>query len=678
MIALAGNLAIVTALLSAVAIVIQGVRAGRSGDRRSLRLPVAVFSLSALVVFALLEIAIVTHDFSIAYVANNTATTTPFVFLLAAGWAALEGSIVLWGLVLALFTYLVWRRLSDDDPLGAVALAVMGAVAVFWFGLMATVGNPFSVCTQAAAAGCVDSSWWPLAESVAPLQGRGPNPLLQNHILMAIHPPMLYVGYVGFTVPYAFAMAALVKGETGRVWLDRTHRWSMVAWVFLTFGILLGGWWSYEVLGWGGYWAWDPVENAALLPWLTATAFIHSSVVQRRRGMLQSWNFILVIATFALTIFGTFLTRSGVIASVHAFTQSGVGPALLAFLAVVVIGSLGLFAVRARDVAQAPRLESLSSREGFLLANNLLLTVFAFAVLFGTMYPLIVEAVSGSEVAVGRPFFDRAAVPISLLLLLAIGFGSIAPWRIATGTLVWSRLRWPLAIGAWAAATAVLVGVRSVGVVITVGLAVFVISAIVGRLVTVVRARPEGPLRGVGVVVRNDAGYWGGQLSHVGVALVAIALATTNGLAVRETVTIGRGDTAIVASHCLRYLEPFSVQEPNREVTGVRIEVLDASCADTRAVLSPRVNSYPGTSQPIGTPSVSTGLRDDVYLGIAGGSATEVDLNVFVFPLQWLLWFGGLVVVAGGMLAMIRKPVRTDAASHTGKAISGEPERTDA
>jgi cytochrome c-type biogenesis protein CcmF len=677
-IAIAGNLAIVTALVAAIAVVIQGIRAGRSGDRRSLRLPVLAFSFSALAVFALLEVAILTHDFSIAYVANNTATTTPFVFLLAAAWAALEGSIVLWGLVLALFTYLVWRKLADNDPLGVLALAVMGAVAVFWFGLMATVGNPFSVCTQAAGSGCIDASWWPFAETVAPLQGRGPNPLLQNHILMAIHPPMLYIGYVGFTVPYAFAIAALVRGDTGRAWLDRTHRWSMVAWVFLTFGILLGGWWSYEVLGWGGYWAWDPVENAALLPWLTATAFIHSSVVQRRRGMLQSWNFILVIATFALTILGTFLTRSGVIASVHAFTQSGVGPALLVFLAVVVIGSLGLFAVRASDVAQAPRLESLSSREGFLLANNLLMTVFAFAVLFGTMYPLIVEAVSGSEVAVGRPFFDRAAVPIALLLLLTIGFGSVAPWRVAKGTVLWSRLRWPIVIGAWAAAATVLIGVRSVGVVLTVGLAAFVMAAIIGRLVAVVQARPEGPLRAIGIVVGNDAGYWGGQLSHVGVALVAIALATTNGLAVRDTVTIDRGDTAVVASHCLRYLEPFTLREPNREVTGVRIEVLDASCTDTRAVLTPRVNSYPGTSQPVGTPSVSTGILDDVYLGIAGGSAVSVDLNVFIFPFQWLLWFGGLVVVAGGLLAMRRKPGRTDEASQGRAPSTSDTERMDA
>ncbi len=665
MIAVLGNLAILAALGAAISVVVVGMRSQKTGDTQALRIPVGVFALAALTVFNVLEVAILTHDYSIAYVANNSADATPFIFLLASGWAALEGSIVLWGVILALFTFLVWRRLDVVDPLGVLAVAVMGGVAVFWFGLMATAGNPFSVCTDVAGGLCSGSSWWPLAEIALPSGGRGPNPLLQNHILMAIHPPMLYIGYVGFTVPFAFAIAALLRGDVGKIWLERTHRWSMVAWAFLTFGILLGGWWSYEVLGWGGYWAWDPVENAALLPWLTATAFIHSAVVQRRRGMLQAWNFILVIATFALTILGTFLTRSGVIASVHAFTQSGVGPALLVFLALVVIGSLTLFAIKARDVAQAPRLDSLSSREGFILANNLLLTVFAFTVLFGTMYPLIIETLSGSEVAVGRPFFDRAAVPLALLLLLMVGAGAVAPWRVATREVMWRRLRAAMAAGFIAGAFAVLIGVRSIAVVIALVLAVYVISAIVVRFATVVAARSEGVARAARTVVANDRGYWGGQLSHIGLALVAISLATTNGLAVRETVTIEQGSSALVAGYCFTYIEPFSIAEPNRDVTGVRIAVMDESCSETKKILEPRVNVYAGGSQPIGTPSVWTGPIDDVYLGIAGGSAGVVDLNVFIFPFQWMLWVGGLIVVAGGVLAMFRKPRSTPRASET-------------
>ncbi len=668
MIALAGYLAIFIALGAAMVIVAQGVRHSTDGDKAALRAPVLVFLGASVVSFVLLEIAIVTHDFSISYVANNTSTSTPFIFLFAAGWAALEGSIVLWGLLLAVFTYLVWRQLERIDGLGVLALAVIGAVAIFWFGLMATVANPFAVCTQSGGEFCIQSSWWPFVQTALPTNGVGPNPLLQNHILMAIHPPMLYVGYVGFTVPFAFAIAALWRKDTGREWLDRTHRWSLISWSFLAFGILLGGWWSYEVLGWGGYWAWDPVENAALLPWLSATAFIHSAMVQRKRGMLQAWNFILVITTFALTILGTFLTRSGVIASVHAFSQSTVGPLLLLFLALIVVGSLVLFAVRAADVAQAPRLDSLSSREGYILANNLILTVFAFTVIFGTLYPLIVQALSGDEVAVGRPFFDRAAVPLGLLLLLVLGLGAISPWRVASQEVLWKRLRAAMATGLVAGAVAVGVGIESLAVVLTITLGVFVMAAIAIRFFEVVRRRPERFPSASMKVFSNDPGYWGGQVSHIGLALVAISLATTSGLAIRDTVVLSPGETAVAAGYCIGYSEPFARNEPNRTVQGVHVTVMDEACSTAKAELQPRINTYKGSSQPIGTPAVWTGFIDDVYIGISGGSAERIELNVFVFPLQWLLWVGGLILVAGGLIALRRKPAKHRRASEDEKA----------
>jgi cytochrome c-type biogenesis protein CcmF len=665
MIALAGYLAIFIALGAAVGIVIQGIRYSRTGDASKLRLPTAVLLGAAITSFVLLEIGILNSEFSIAYIANNTSLTTPLLFLFAGAWAALEGSIVLWGLVLAGFIWLVWRQVGDNDGLGVLALAVMGAVAVFWFGLMATAANPFAVCTQAGSIGCVDSSWWPFVESVMPVDGRGPNPLLQNNFMMAVHPPLLYVGYVGFTVPFGFAVAALIRGDFGRTWLDRTHRWSLIAWVFLTAGILIGAWWSYEVLGWGGYWAWDPVENASFLPWLTATAFIHSAVVQRRRGMLQAWNFLLVIATFALTILGTFLTRSGVIASVHAFSQSVVGPVLLGLLAVIVIGPLGLFIWRSAEIAQVPRLDSLSSREGYILANNLLLSVFAFTVLFGTMYPLLVEAASGDEVAVGRPFFDKASIPIALLLLLILGIGAVAPWRVATPKVLWERLRLATVVGLVAGALAVVSGIDSISVVLTIVITFFVITAIVVRYVSVVGSRPGSKIKAAGMVLRNEPGYWGGQTAHVGIALMALAIATTGSLATRSVVALNQGETAVVAGYCVRYVEPVSRVEPNRTVSGVKVEVMDGSCTDVIDTLEPRLNTYPGSSQAIGTPAVSTGFVNDVYLAIAGGSGERIELNVFVFPLQWLLWAGGAVVVLGGLFAMVPKPSRQHRASYS-------------
>ena len=427
MLSFAGTLAVWAALLGAAWLTVSAWQAAR---RRSLsvsvlRRPLLTMVVAAVAAMVILLAALLANDFTVSYVANHHSRHTPFPFNIATAWAALEGSIVLWGLVLAGYAYFVWRRAitgnEQPDALDRGALAVIAAVGVFFFGLMATVGNPFEVCVEASARSCTVSSFIPFSSAVGPADGAGPNPLLQNHILMAIHPPLLYLGYVGMTVPFAYGVAALALRRTGSEWLRRSGMWTRTSWVFLTAGITLGAWWAYEVLGWGGYWAWDPVENASFMPWLTATAFLHSSLVQERRGMLEAWNFVLVIGTFSLTLLGTFLTRSGVIASVHSFTQSAIGPALLGFLVVVVVGSFTLFAARSQQISSPPRLESLSSREGGFMLNNLLLSVYAMVVLTGTLYPLVLEAFSGSEVGVGRPFFDRLAVPISFALLLANG-----------------------------------------------------------------------------------------------------------------------------------------------------------------------------------------------------------------------------------------------------------------
>ena len=657
MIAIVGFLGILIAAGAAAVMASDGLRLARieDADPARLRSAAAVMLLGAIVTMTALEVAILNHEFGIEYVADNTATTTPFIFLLASGWAALEGSIVLWGLVLAAFTYLVARRVTQGDGLAIGALGIIGLVSLFWFGLMATVANPFSICTSVVGGVCADTAWLPFGSAIAPVEGLGPNALLQNHILMAVHPPMLYLGYVGMTIPFAFAMSALIRGDQGKAWLERTHRWTVVAWGFLTLGILLGGWWSYEVLGWGGYWAWDPVENAALLPWLAATAFIHSAIVQRRRGMLQAWNLILVIATFSLTILGTFLTRSGTIFSVHSFTQSAVGPALLGFLGVVVVGSLVVFAMRSHIMASAPRLDSLASREGMFLANNLLLTLFAFTVLVGTMYPLLIEAFGGRDVTVGRPFFDRVTVPIAFVLLLAMGVGPVTPYRVARGSVVWERIRYPMAAGFIGGAVAVQIGVRSIPVVVIVVLGVFVIGVIVWNLgvqISARRERGEAPIAAAVGIVSRDPGFWGGQLSHIGVALVAVAIATSSALAFRGEIRLDRGDRAVLGGYCISYEGSFQRIEPNRIVDGVDIRVLDEDCSRLIALLQPRVNQYPNTIQAIATPAVHTGLVEDVYVSIAGGNSESISLDVFVFPLMWLLWVGGLIVVAGGFLAV--------------------------
>jgi cytochrome c-type biogenesis protein CcmF len=388
------------------------------------------------------------------------------------------------------------------------------------------------------------------------------------------------------------------------------------------------------------------------LPWLVATAFIHSAVVQRRRGMLQAWNLILIIATFSLTIFGTFLTRSGTVFSVHSFTQSLIGPVLLGFLGVILVGSLVLFAWRAPLMGSAPRMESVVSREGMFMINNLLLTLFAITVLVGTMYPLALEAFSGRQVSVGRPFFDRASVPIAFALLLAMGVGPVTPWRVARPAVVWERIRTPLIVALFTGAAAVLVGIWSVGVVIVIVLAAFVIGVIVRLFVVTVRARHQAgksvPAAAASLFTR-EPGFWGGQVAHIGVALAAVAIAASSALAVRTEVRLPVGSTAVVEGYCLEYESPVSIQEANRRVDGVNILLMRSDCSTVVDRLRPSLNFFANSSQAVATPSVHTGIVEDVYVNIAAGDSDVVVLDVSVFPLMWLLWTGGLIIVAGGV-----------------------------
>ncbi len=611
-----------------------------------------------------LEAGLLADDFTVEFVANHSASTTPLVFKIASAWGALEGSIVLWGFVLALFTWTVWlghRRRGEGDVLGAGALTVMGAVALFFFFVILTVSNPFRICTLAGATGCAESSWLPFATGVAPAEGFGPNPLLQNHLLMAVHPPMLYVGYIGLTVPYAFAMAALVRGASGAEWLERTRRWTLVAWVFLTLGILLGGLWSYEVLGWGGYWAWDPVENASFLPWLVATAFLHSAAVQIRRGMLQAWNFILVIAAFSLTILGTFLTRSGVIVSVHSFTQSAIGPILLWFLMVVLVVSLALFAVRIHLVASSPRLDSLASREGAFLVNNLLLTLFAFVVLAGTLYPILVELFTGSQVGVGPPFFNRLAIPLSLALLVVMALGAVTPYRAARAGVLWERTRTPLRVALAVAAASVLFWTRNGWVLVSLLIGTFVVAVVARQLWVTTRnlaaARRERPLAAALRAMRNDPAYWGGQIAHVGVVLLALGIALSSNLGDETEVMLPPGGAVEFAGFEITYTGPFERTEPNREVAGATLEIRRGG--ELLAVHEPRLNTYFSTGQTVATPSVDTQLGGDLYFSLLSVGAGGAAFDLYWFPFIWLTWAGGALVAGGGVWAwLVRKPAR--------------------
>ena len=582
--------------------------------------------LGAVLSFGAMEAALLTDDFSIAFVAENHSTRTPFPFDVATLWSALEGSILLWTLVLAGYLALTaWHfRRRTADPLVGWALVTMFVVCTFFFFLLAGPANPFQAFSPPPG-----------------FDGPGPNPLLQNHILMAFHPPMLYLGYVGFTVPFAFAVGALVTGRVGEGWLIETRRWTLIAWGFLTAGIVLGSWWAYEVLGWGGYWAWDPVENASFLPWLTGTAYLHSVMVQERRGMLRVWNLSLLCATFALTILGTFITRSGVLESVHAFTESAIGPAILAFFALVVATTVGLIAWRGDRLRAPGRIDSPVSREGAFLMNNVLFAGFAFVVLLGTVFPLLVEATNGDRITVGSPFFNRMSTPIGLALLFLMAVAPVLPWRKASGELLRHRLLWPAWIGTACVVIGVAAGASGLATLVAFGLAGLAAGSAGRQLVLAVRRQGWR-----GLVGRAN----GGMVVHIGVVVIAVALAASQSAVQQTELRLEEGQTATFAGHTLTYLGPAEKVEENRTVLQALVEV------DGAGPYAPGVSRFPFGTQQVGTPSVRTTLTNDVALSVLalpeepGG---PVLLRVTVQPLILWLWVGGGIMVLGTLLSAV-------------------------
>ncbi len=644
MIAPLGYLALTVGMagaISGISILAVGLR---RHDTRLLRLGrVTVFVVlgAAVAAVVVMEWALITHDFSIKYVADNNARSTPLLFTITGLWAALEGSILLWVLILAgyLTAVAVKFRARVTDPLVAWATLTGLAVAAFFFALTLFAANPFT-----------------LTPGGAPVDGQGPNPLLQNHPLMAFHPPMLYLGYVGFTVPFAFAIAALVTGRFGEGWLADTRRATLVAWGFLTVGIILGAWWSYEVLGWGGYWAWDPVENASLLPWLTGTAFIHSVIVQERRGMLRVWNLSLIIATFCLTILGTFLTRSGVIDSVHAFTQSDIGPWLLTFLAVVAAVGVGLIAWRGDRLRAPGRIDSPVSRESAFLFNNLLFAGLALVVLLGTVFPLVAEALQGRRLSVGEPYFDRMTVPLGLALLFIMAAAPALPWRATSSDVLRRRLVFPAWAGGLAMVVAVVLGVRSLTMLLTFGLAAFAIGGIVRQFYIGVRARltasgERAPSAFTGMV-RGNPRLYGGLVVHLGVVLIAVALAASSGYGTKREVRLRVGQSATVDGYRVTYLG--STRAVTGQKTTVKARVRIERGGDNLGTYAPAISTFPNSTEGIGTPSVHTGALRDVYLTLLSSpnQRGRVTIGVLVNPMVVWIWIGGGVMALGTLIAL--------------------------
>ena len=593
--------------------------------------------LAALGAFAVMEYAMITRDFSLAYVQKVGSWSTPALYNFAAVWSALEGSILMWVLILSGYTLAVcfWMRKRLSESLAASAMAVMMIVMAFFFLVSFFPANPFAL----GAPGVLD--------------GPGPNPLLQNHILVMFHPPILYLGYVGVTVPFAFAIAALVTGRVGEGWLVATRRWSLFAWGFLTFGIALGSWWSYEVLGWSGVWAWDPVENASLLPWITGTAYIHSVLVQERRGMLRVWNISLLVATFSLTILGTFLTRSGVLNSVHAFSESGIGAWFLSFFAVVLVVSVFLIGWRGDKLRSPGIIDSPLSREAAFLANNVIFAVFAFVVLLGTVFPLIIEALQDRQIAVGEPFFDRLTVPIGIALLTLMSIAPVLPWRKASAETLQTRLFWPMWSGIAALVASLALGAYGLAPLLT-----FTLGGVSGgaALRQVILATRRQGLRGL--VGRAN----GGMIVHLGVILIAVALGASNSYSKSQELSLVTGVPATFAGHSFELTDVIEVRDDRSVSVKARVIV------DGKKTYEPAITKYTRIGMNVGTPSVKASLTSDIYLTLeppVRQDSNTARIKVFIKPMITWLWIGTMLMAVGTFLAAFpgRRRRPTDATS---------------
>ncbi len=641
-----GSLAILLAFclsLYAVAAALVGRWKGKAFLAVSAERAVYTIWLLLTVASGLLVYGLLAGDFRLMYVASHTNRSMPAVFKFAAWWGGQEGSLLLWSWLLATYSAIVvWstpRQFRSIKPYVIVALMV---TQCFFLVLNAFVASPFQVL--AVGRGITEVP-----------DGNGLNPLLQ-HWAMVIHPPMLYLGYVGFVVPFAFALGSLIAREPGEAWIHLTRRWTLITWMFQTIGIILGAGWAYAVLGWGGYWAWDPVENASLLPWITATAFLHSVMMQEKKGMMKVWNMVLVSATFFLCIFGTFLTRSGVVSSVHAFAQSSIGRYFVTFLAGGIAVTVYLILDRLDYLKSEAQLESVISRESSFLFNNLILLASCFTVLWGTLFPVISEAVTGEKISVGTPFFNRVNIPIGLFLLFLTGIGPLIAWRRSSIESLRRSFLWPAVAGCALIVILLVAGIRHSYALLSFGLCLFVTWTVVSEFLKgslAIRARQQvNLLRAAVELTHRNTRRYGGYLVHMGVVLMFVGFTgaafnqdSTVEVKVGDRFNIGRYELAVTGL----------TEGDHEDYTWNRASVTAFQNGTQIATLEPARRFYKASRQPNAIVSIRRRLNEDLYLNFAGMSDDnqKAVIQAYVFPLVSWIWIGFWVVLFGTLVCLV-------------------------
>jgi cytochrome c-type biogenesis protein CcmF len=651
---------VITLIVSLYAII-----AAVIGERKNLYKFVESARLALLLTFPLITISVISiiillvnQNYEVQYVYNVTSSAMPFYLKITALWGGQAGSLVFWAWLMSAFgTAVTLRRWDRDLDLLPWVIVVTSVTLAFFLFLVVVFENPFVRFWMTTTGNEIAAMFPPTgAQLINPIDGRGLNPLLR-HPGMIIHPPMLYLGFVSFVIPFAFGLSALITGRKDDRWIRLTRRWTLVAWMFLSVGLILGSRWSYDVLGWGGYWAWDPVENAAFMPWLSGTAFLHSVMIQEKRGLFKRWNMILVILTYSLVIFGTFLTRSGVLSSVHAFAQSPIGPMFFIFIGVSFIISLALLIKRWDDLRSEGVMTSLLSRESLFLVNNLLFVGILVVVFWGTVYPLISELFTGQKVTVGPPFYESTTGPLFAGLLLLMGIAPLSAWGHSTWKTLGKAL-WIPAVGSLIVLIILLIsGVRSIGALIG-----FWVASIAG-FVTIfefwrgMRARHrrsgENYLKAFWKLSLRNRRRYGGYLIHLSVVFMAIGII---GIELFQTETQGRlapGESINLAGYSVTYqgLSEFDVAD-GRNVA--RAVVTVSKNGKELGELYPRRDFYYDSQQPMTIPGVRSTLEDDLYVILVNWeqiSSLGATFKVFHNPLINWLWIGGILLVIGSLFA---------------------------
>ena len=591
-----------------------------------------------LVAVCCLVYELVTLDFSLRYVALNTSTDLPVIYRVTALWAGQAGSLLLWSFILSLYgAFVVLRsKKKGGDP---YVNAVLCVVSLFFLFLITYVEDPFEKL------------------GVAVGEGRGLNPILQNGY-MAIHPITLYVGYVGITVPFAFGIAALLSGRLGDEWIRNCRKYALFSWMFLSAGLLLGARWAYLELGWGGYWAWDPVENAAFMPWLAGTAFLHSVMIQERKAMLKKWNMILLIITFFLSIFGTFITRSGIVSSVHSFARSDIGPLFLGFMVFILLFSFALLVYRSKELESEERFDSVLSRESAFLFNNLLFLAAAFSVFLGTIFPVLSEAFTGKKILVGPPYFNAVGVPIGLVLILLMGIGPLISWKKASTANLKKNFVFPAVVFVVVLLALLVFGLREPVALLSFALCGFVAATVFleyFRGIRVRSGRGENPVSAFFNLISRNRRRYGGYIVHLGVVLLVVGITASSLFVTQKEVVLGKGDSFSLGRYDLVFRGVQYISNDAKD--GFSAELSIENDGKSVATMYPEKNiyKYEGNREINQETEVAlrSTFRDDLYLILSEvDTGGKVNVRALLNPMVNWIWAGGFVIVLGAIVTM--------------------------